>query len=147
MDGLQSWDDVRLFLAVVESGSLSAAARVLRLGQPTVSRRIAELEERLQAQLFVRSSEGAVVTAEGRALLPAARRMSEAAADWRRALDASAPGPSGRVRITAPPGIAWGVLVPFAQKLAEELPEIELSLHASIGFLDLARGEADLAIR
>ena len=60
-----SWEDVRLFLAVAEHGSLSEAARRLRIGQPTVSRRLAELEERLGYPLFERSVEGARLTTPG----------------------------------------------------------------------------------
>ncbi len=48
------WDDLRLFLTVVEQGSLSAAARMLKLGQPTLSRRIGELEALIGEPLFVR---------------------------------------------------------------------------------------------
>ncbi len=144
---VSSWDDLRVFLAVAESGSFSAAARALRVGQPTISRRIGELEERVGTTLFVRGKDGATLTAEAQALLPAARRMDEAATDWARTLDAGDVRPRGRVKVTAPPGIAWALLVPFARQLAAELPEIELSVHASVGFLDLRRGEADLAIR
>ena len=61
------WDDLKLFVAVHEQGSLSAAARVLKLGQPTLSRRIAELEEAI----------GTVLTAAGSKLLPAAQSMAE----------------------------------------------------------------------
>ena len=56
------WDDLQVFLAVAESGSLSAAAKRLRLTQPTVSRRVAELESTLGESLFVRSAEGLAIT-------------------------------------------------------------------------------------
>ena len=60
-----SWDDMRLFLAVAETGSFSAAARRLRLGQPTLSRRMAELESGLGEALFERRAQGCVLTAAG----------------------------------------------------------------------------------
>ena len=144
---MDDWSTLRIFLAVAESGSFSGAARRLGVGQPTVSRRIAELEEAVGRPLFVRGVEGTVLTSEAQALLPPAQRMDEAAAEWRRVLDAKEPAPRGRVRLTAPPGVAHIFVAPFALRLRAAFPEIELAVHASIGYLDLGRGEADLAIR
>src|SRR5215469_15171626 len=59
------WNDVRTFLAVAESGSLNAAARVLGMTQPTISRRMEDLEYRLSARLFDRSSRGVTLTDAG----------------------------------------------------------------------------------
>lgn len=72
------WDDVRTFLAIAEEGSLSRAAKRLRVGQPTVSRRLAALEQQLGYPLFKRKAEGAILTRAGQRLLDPARRM----ADW-----------------------------------------------------------------
>lgn len=71
------WDDLKLFLAVHEQGSLSGAARTLKLGQPTLSRRIAELEEAVGEALFDRKKQGASLTAAGQKLLPATQSMAE----------------------------------------------------------------------
>lgn len=71
------WDDLKLFLAVHEQGSLSGAARILKLGQPTLSRRIAELEEAVGEPLFDRQNHGATLTVAGQKLLPAAQSMAE----------------------------------------------------------------------
>ena len=71
-----NWQDIRLFLAVAEAGSFSAAARNLKLGQPTLSRRIAELEQELGQPLFSRFSQGCQLTALGQKLLPAAKQMA-----------------------------------------------------------------------
>ncbi|MCW5807929.1 MAG: LysR family transcriptional regulator, partial [Deltaproteobacteria bacterium] len=74
------WNDVELVVAVAETGSLSAAARRLQLTQPTVSRRLAELEAGLGEALFVRAVDGTTPTPFGERLLEPARRMAECAA-------------------------------------------------------------------
>lgn len=142
-----SWDDVRLFLAVVDARSFSGAARQLRVGQPTISRRIAELEVKLADALFVRGVGGAVLTAAGERLLPAARRMAESAGElWRLAAGGES-RPEGVVRIAAPPGIAWEFLAGFASHVARVEPGLRLQVLSSIEYVDLARGDADLALR
>jgi DNA-binding transcriptional LysR family regulator len=141
------WDDVRLFLAVVEGGSLSGAARKLRIAQPTVSRRIAELEARLAEPLFSRGVEGTALTPFGEGLLEPARRMAESAAELERAAERVDARPHGTVRITAAPGVAYELVTPFAAWLRSELPAIRVELVSSLLYLDLVRREADLALR
>lgn len=141
------WDDLKLFLAVAETGSLSAAARRLRLAQPTVSRRLAEMEASLGEALFVRGVEGAKVTAFGEGLLQPAKRMAEWAAEAERAAEQPSAAPSGVVKVTAPPGVAFDFVTPFAGWLAGELPEVRLTVVSSVQFVDLVRREADLALR
>jgi DNA-binding transcriptional LysR family regulator len=70
------WNEVELFLAVAEAGSLSAAAKRLKTTQPTVSRRLADLEASLGEPLFARSVDGTVPTSFGERMLPAARHMA-----------------------------------------------------------------------
>ncbi len=142
-----SWDDIQLFLAVAEGGSLSAAARQLGVGQPTVSRRLAALEERLGQLLFQRSVDGAALTAAGEALVAPARRMAESAGELARVAESGDAAPRGVVRITAPPGIAFDFVAPFAASLSRRLPEVRLEVLSSIQYLDLSRREADLALR
>ena len=109
-----SWEDIRLFLAAAETGSMSGAARRLRIGQPTVSRRLADLEHRLGAALFRRSVEGVILTDAGERLLDPARRMADWAGEVGRAAERSDEGPSGRVRVSAPPYLAVDLLAPLA---------------------------------
>ena len=92
------WNDVSLFLNVAETGSFSGAARAVRLGQATVSRRFAMLEEALGATLFRRGVEGAVLTEAGERLLPAALRMAESAADFVQQVALDESKPEGLVR-------------------------------------------------
>ncbi len=141
------WEDLPLFLAVAETGSFSKAARRLRLGQPTMSRRIAELEERVGTALFERSASGAVPTPAGERLLSPARRMAEAAGEVERAALGLDDKPHGTVRITAPPGVAFDFVAPFAARVRRKLPDIRIEVLSRVEYLDLARREADLALR
>ncbi|MFZ5441265.1 MAG: LysR family transcriptional regulator [Myxococcota bacterium] len=142
-----SWDDARLFLAIAESGSLSGAARALRLGQPTITRRLALLEYTVGAKLFHRSVGGASLTAEGERLLLPARKMAEWAGELHRAAEARDGSVRGLVRVTSSPSVCFDFLAPFAGFVAEKNPGLRLEVLSSIQFLDLGRGEADLALR
>ncbi len=141
------WGEVQLFLAVAESGSLSAAARVLQVTQPTVSRRLAELEAQLGEPLFARTADGASLTPFGERMVAPARRMAEFAGEVERAASGAESAPKGVVRVTAPPGVAYLFLAPFAAAMREELPEIRLEVVSTVDYVDLVRREADLAIR
>jgi DNA-binding transcriptional LysR family regulator len=141
------WEDLRVFLAVAETRGMSAAARRLRVGQPTVSRRLAALEAELGYALFRRSVAGVTLTAAGERLVAPARKMAEWAAEVDRAARAQEQRPRGVVRVTAPPGLAWDYLVPFAAWLKGKQPGLQLELLSTVHYLDLARGEADLALR
>ena len=142
-----SWDDARIFLAVAEHGSFSAAARALRVGQPTISRRVAQLEERLGYALFHRGRRGAEVTREGARMLPAAEQMDRWAAEFHAAMAAHEVDVSGHVTIAAPPALAMNVLVPMTKHLREAHVGLTVALKCSVAYVDLARGEADIAIR
>ena len=142
-----SWEDAQTFLSVAEQGSFSAAARELGLGQPTISRRIANLEERIGCQLFWRGKRGAELSEEGARLLPAAEQMARWAGEFGRLARGADESLAGTVRIAAPPGIAVELLAPFALLAAEQFPGLRLEVLASIEHLDLSRGVADLALR
>jgi DNA-binding transcriptional LysR family regulator len=141
------WDDWRLFLAVASAGSMSRAARGLRLGQPTLSRRIGLLEERLDGALFVRRPDGVTLTALGERLLPAAQRMADSASDASRVVAGGERRPEGRVRIAAPPGMAFDYVVPVAALLRRRAPGIRVEVVADVEYVSLSRGDADLAVR
>ena len=141
------WDDLKLFVAVYEQGSLSGAARVLKLGQPTLSRRIAELEEAVGEALFERQSQGATLTAAGRRLLPAAQSMAEWAKEAELHVSKHTHLPQGKVRIAAPPGIAFQVVAPLAAEIRRHYPQIQIEVLSGVEVLNLARGEADLSLR
>ncbi|MEW6434320.1 MAG: LysR family transcriptional regulator [Myxococcota bacterium] len=141
------WDDVRLFLAVAEAGSLNRAAKVLRLGQPTVSRRLAALEYSLGASLFLRGVRGVALTTAGERLLEPARKMAEWAGEVGRAAESRDQSPRGLVRVTSSPWVCVDFLAPFAGVVAQKHPGLRLEVLSTMAYLDLARGEADLALR
>ncbi|MCP3385887.1 MULTISPECIES: LysR family transcriptional regulator [unclassified Bradyrhizobium] len=141
------WDDLRIFLAVADAGSLSGAARRLKASQPTLSRRIAEMEYALGEPLFIRKNQGIALTKTGARLLPAAQGMAQWATEANRAVDAKNSAVSGRVRIAAVPAFAFDFLPPIAEKLKRKHPQITLEVLAGTERLNLARGEADIALR
>lgn len=142
-----SWDDAKLFLAIAETGSLSGAARRLKLGQPTVTRRLALLEYQVGAGLFRRSVEGASLTSAGERLLGPAKKMAEWAGELHRAAEANDGAPRGLVRVTSSPFISFDFLAPFAGFVAQKHPGLRLEVLSTIQYVDLGRGEADLALR
>ncbi len=141
------WDDARLFLATAEAKSLSGAARALDLGQATLSRRIAQLEAAVGHALFSRSVSGVSLTDVGVALLASARTMHDGALAFESAVKGKTDELAGRVRFTAAPGVAVDVLAPFAAVLRREHPRLRLEVLSAVGHLDIARGEADIALR
>lgn len=141
------WDDVHLFLAIAETGSVSSAAKRLQLGQPTVSRRLAQLEYLLGYPLFRRQPSGASLTSAGERLLAPARKMAEWAGEISRAASSADTSPAGVVRVAAAPGVAFDFVAPFAGWLKQKHPQLRLEVLSSVNYLDLGRGEADLAIR
>lgn len=143
------WDDLRLFLVVAEAGSLSAAARTLQLGQPTLSRRIAALEEAVGEPLFTRRAQGCTPTSAGLRLLPAAQRMAEWAHEAGVQLGPKRKRPqvAGCVRVAAPPGVAALLVARLAAPLRARHPQLRLEVRAGVETLNLARGEADLSLR
>ncbi|MBK9034275.1 MAG: LysR family transcriptional regulator [Myxococcales bacterium] len=141
------WSEVELVVAIADAGSLSKAAAALGVTQPTVSRRLAALEADLGEPLFARSVDGAALTGFGERVLEPARRMAGCAAEVARTAAAVDARPRGVVRVTAPPGIAFEFLAPLAVHLRATLPELELEVRSTIDYLDLTRGDADLALR
>lgn len=147
MNSKLNWEDIRLFVAVAELGSFSAAARHLGLGQPTLSRRIAELEGQLGEPLFVRKPQGCELAPAGERLLPAAAQMAQWARDAEVSLARPAERVAGKVRVTAPPGIALTLLTQFASQIKARFPALTLEVLSTTTTLDLSRGEADIALR
>ena len=102
------WGDARYFLAVYRAGSLSAAARALRVNQSTVGRRIAALEEALGVRVFAKTPDGYAVTPDGQRLLLHAERMEEETLAVGRELAGDRENLSGLVRITSSDGFGPG---------------------------------------
>jgi len=142
-----SWQDAQVFLAVAEHQSFSAAAKVLGVAQPTISRHIQQLEGNLKQQLFERGKHGAKATEAAIKLMPAAEQMAKWAAEFNRQALGVGKAVSGVVKIAASPGVAVEQLAPFAARLLTLEPDITLEISSSIDHIDLTRGGADVAIR
>ncbi|MEM9257849.1 MAG: LysR family transcriptional regulator, partial [Pseudomonadota bacterium] len=141
------WAQVRAFLATSEEGSLSAAARALRLTQPTLSRQVTSLEQSLGVTLFERGHRQVQLTAAGLELLEHARSMAEAAQRIALAASGQSQAIEGRVCITATETLAAYCLPAILRKLREQAPGIVVEVAASDELRDLIRREADIAIR
>ncbi|ENZ83072.1 LysR family transcriptional regulator [Caulobacter vibrioides] len=141
------WERHRAFLAVIDTGSLSAAARALGAAQPTVRRRIEDLEAQLGVALFTRSPSGLTPTSVGTALARHARAMASAAAALARAASAEAEAAAGVVRITASEVVGMEVLPPILAALRQDHPGLIFELALTNRNEDLLRREADIAVR
>lgn len=141
------WDDARTFLALWREGSLKRAAVRLGVNISTVSRRLEGLEEALGARLFDRTPEGALPTAAANRLAPFAEGMEQAALGFANGLEGFEVQPKGTVRLAAPPGLIDHFLARSLPQLLERHPGLRIELPSSVDYADLARREADLALR
>jgi DNA-binding transcriptional LysR family regulator len=144
MDRLES---MSVIVAVAEAGSLSAASRKLGRPIPTVSRKLAELEARLNTQLFQRSSRQMSLTDAGRAYIEACKRIIEQVDDAEREVSGEYRTPSGDLTVTAPWGLGHTHLVPIACDFLVAYPDIALRLLLSDRVLKPSDDNIDIAIR
>lgn len=141
------WDDVRFFLAVSRTGSLSGAARGLCVGHVTVGRRIAALERRLGVKLLSRTPDGFSVTAAGQAILQQCSAMESAALNLERVAAGRDTQDAGTVRVTTTEALAHAILVPAIAAVRKTHPRLQVDLVVGVRTLDIARREADVAVR
>lgn len=140
------WNDLRYVLALGRGGSLVGAARALRVEHSTVSRRVAAIERDLGAKLFARTPDGHRLTEAGERAFAAGESVERLV----QALEAAVAGgdakPAGTVRVTTSEGFT-PVLIPHLARLYADQPRILVELLSANRTFDLARGEADIAIR
>ncbi|UXI67006.1 LysR family transcriptional regulator [Tahibacter amnicola] len=141
-----SWELYRSYLAVLQEGSLSAAARALGLTQPTLGRHIQSLEDTLGFSLFTRSQQGLQPTPAALELRPHAQAMHHAAAALRRAAEGQG-AMQGTVRISASEVVGVEVLPPIVTGLRSAHPHLTIELALSNRVHDLLLREADIAVR
>ena len=141
------WNQTRAFLATVEEGSLSAAARALGLTQPTLSRQVACLEEELGVILFERNRRNMTLTQSGLELLEYAREMGESAMRISLAATGQSQAIEGDVSITAPDLFSTYSLPKIVEKIRTKAPGINIEIISSNAVHDLTKREADIAIR
>ncbi|MDX8435593.1 LysR family transcriptional regulator [Mesorhizobium abyssinicae] len=141
------WNLIKSFVAVAETGSLSAAARKLAASQPTLGRHIAELEQALGVTLFRRGRSGYALTEAGSVLFERGRAVSEQASAFSLLALGSVEAIEGTVRIAASEVVAAYVLPEITAQLGVEEPGIEVEIVASNQVENLLRRDADIAIR
>jgi DNA-binding transcriptional LysR family regulator len=144
MDRLEA---MSVFAAVVEAGSFSGAARMLRVPLNTVSRRVADLEAHLQTRLLARSTRRLELTDAGRAYLAAARQILELVGDAERAAGGEYDTPRGDLVVTAP--LAFGRLqvLPVVAEFLARFPDIQVKLLLADRNLQLIDEHIDVAVR
>jgi DNA-binding transcriptional LysR family regulator len=141
------WNQARAFLVTAEEGSFSAAARALRVAQPTIGRQVAALEQELGVTLFERVGTSLELTPTGVDLVEQVRAMGDAATRVSLSATGQSSALTGTVCITASELIAAYMLPPILGRLRVDYPGIELEIVVSNQARDLHRREADIAIR
>src|SRR5262252_8059664 len=141
------WDDVRFFLGMARIGSLSGAARTLGVGHVTVGRRIALLEKRLGVTLLNRTPDGFATTSAGEAIQRQCVAMEHAALDLERVAAGRDSLVTGAVRVTTTEALGYQLVAPSIAALRQAHPDLHVHLTVGVRSLDIARRDADLAVR
>jgi DNA-binding transcriptional LysR family regulator len=144
---MTNWDNFRFVLAVARMGSALRAARALGVDQTTVVRRISQMEDSFGGILFERRQSGLQITPLGERIATAAARVESEIMALENAWHAEQRVVSGTVRFTCSESFANAVMVPCLREFRRRYPDIVVSLISDDRHLDLARGEADVALR
>jgi DNA-binding transcriptional LysR family regulator len=142
-----NWDDVRIFLAVHRLGTLRGAAQQLGIDQTTVGRRLNGLEGALGSRLFLRTTDGFVLTRSGEQVLESAMEMERVAVSFERRSEGADERVEGEVRVTTTDTLALDFVIPAIEVLQARHPGVRVVLSTTPRLLDLSRREADIAIR
>jgi len=135
------------FVRVIESGSFSAAARLLRVGQPAVSKTVAQLEERLGVKLLARSTRGLTATEAGQNFYDRARRVLEDADEADLVARGAGTGLTGRLRVSAAVTFASLHVVPRLPEFLAAHPGLDIEVVLDDRNIDLVHGGIDVALR
>jgi DNA-binding transcriptional LysR family regulator len=145
---MRNWDDLKHFLAFARTGSILAAAKAQGVNQSTVSRRLSELESALGGPLIERSLNGYRLTQLGEELRPYAERCEDAFVALHRFMASRDEQLTGAVRLTCTPTVGDRLRrSPLLEAFHSRHPGLHVELVLTDRFLDLSKGEADLAIR
>jgi DNA-binding transcriptional LysR family regulator len=144
MDRLEA---MSVIVAVTETGSLSAASRRLKSPVATVSRKVAELESRLNAQLFQRTSRRLALTESGRSYIDACKRIIEQVDQAEREVSGEYRSPVGHLAVTAPWSLGHTHLLPLTVEFLEDYPDISLRLLLTDHIVNTVQENIDIAIR
>lgn len=141
-----NWDDLKVLLALSREGSTRKAAITMGVSNTTVMRRLDSLEEQIGGRLFNRTPDGYVPTALGDQLLPTAKEVEHTLIEAERHVSGRDSELSGRVKLSLPAVPVTHISESVAE-FALDYPRIELDISVSDDQVDLARREADIAIR
>jgi DNA-binding transcriptional LysR family regulator len=142
------WSDLRYFLAVARHGSTLAAGKALRVSQSTVQRRLTELERKLGRPLVTRHTTGYKLTEFGEQMLPHAEQVERAAEAFEQHRDTIGRGEVGVVRVTCPEPIMYRITQSkLLDRFHARYPGLRVEFVMSDKYLDLAKGDADVALR
>jgi DNA-binding transcriptional LysR family regulator len=142
------WNDLKYFLAVARHHSTIAAGKALRISQSTVHRRLAELERATGRQLVTRHTTGYRLTEFGQELLPYAERIAVAIDDFERRITNTAGDLTGVIRVTCPEPIVYRMTQSgLIDRFHAGHPNLRVEFVTSDRYLDLSKGEADVAFR
>lgn len=147
MNHALSWDVYRTFAAVLREGSLSGAARVLQLTQPSVARHIDALEKTVGVRLFVRTPRGLSPTDAASELKPYAELLASTSAALLRTAEGRAGEVRGTVRISASEVVGVEHLPSILARLRQRHPDLAIELSLSNALDDLLQRKADIAVR
>ncbi len=142
-----AWDDLRFVLAIARTGNLAAAASALGVNHSTMFRRLNALEDDIGSKLFERLAVGYRPTDSGQRLIEAAERMETEALALDRELSGRDTRLSGQLRVTCSETLAARVLMPFIAGFRSQHPGILVDLIVENRMIDMARREADVALR
>lgn len=142
-----NWDDVRYVLAVAESGSVGAAARLLGVNHATVLRRVAAFEEAQGAQVLIRGPRGYEVAPERLRVIEAMREAALALEAVERVILGTEAQITGIVRITSTDTLCLTILPGIVARILSEQPGLRIDLSCTNARLDLARLDADISVR
>ena len=142
-------DFLNTFLSVSETGSLSLTAQQLNVSQPTISKRIKELEHELNVELFFRQRNGVILTEAGNTLLPWARKLVLDSIDLKRMMESLDEKISGHLRIACSTTAGKYILPQLAARFRKKHPDVRISILPCSQediFHDLLSGEAELGV-
>ncbi|WPB57400.1 LysR family transcriptional regulator [Xylophilus sp. GOD-11R] len=142
-----SWDDVQVFLAVVQAGSIAASAKRIGVNHSTVLRRIGSLEDTLSTRLFDRLPTGYTLTAAGHEFAERLGGITDQIEEAHRHLSRRDVEIRGLVRVAAPELLVRTVLMPLFARFSLRYPAVQLQLVLGTQRLNLTRREADVAVR
>ncbi len=141
------WDDLRYFLAIARTGSISGAARRLAVQHSTVSRRLRSLEEQLATRLIERKKSGYELTDAGQELHLTARKVEAQILGFQQDRGGQDRDAAGELRVSAINNMASTALMPVFARFSEDHPKIELHIQVTNKFVKLSERDADIAIR